>query len=86
MAGVELVEVLIVVFMEDNVAVVVVEIIEAIVEVKVVAGPMWPLRTGVRDDMWCYIGIRNQQLPLQTILCDMISPNTLRSICSPEMR
>lgn len=47
-AGVELVEVLMVVAMEDTVAVVVVEIIEAIVEVKVVPGPMWPLRTGIQ--------------------------------------
>ena len=91
MAAVELSEVLMVVAMEDTMmSMAIEEIIEAEVEAKVVPGPMWHDEKGLvaelvfRNDMWCYMTKRNQQSPSQAILCNMISPNTLKLICSPE--
>ena len=90
MATVELSEVLMVVAMEDTmVSMAMEETIEAAVEAKVVPGPMWHDEKGLvaelvfRNDMWCYMTKTNQQSPSQAILCNMISPNTLKLICSP---
>jgi hypothetical protein len=89
-AAVELAEVLMVVAMQDTmVSMAMEDIIEAAVEAKVVPGPMWHDEKGLvaelvfRNDMRFYMITRNQQSPLQAILCNMIPPNTLKLICSP---
>lgn len=86
----ELAEVLMVVAMQDTmVSMAMEDIIEAAVEAKVVPGPMWHDEKGLvaelvfRNDMRFYMITRNQQSPLQAILCNMIPPNTLKFICSP---